>query len=278
MASAIDLAAVGDNCIDRLHGHVNATLVGGNALNVAVQVARSGLCASYFGAVGPIGESTGDLVEAELRKNSVDSSYLTRRDLSTSVTDINVLPNGDRQIRDEDFGACAGYRPDKDAFTRLLEARHVHLGWLDDGSLLHRQLVLANRSVSRDLSINAAPEDLEVSGLSLAFCALPEQRANEAGSLARELVGRGAGIAVVTLGAQGSLVFADGTITRADALPVNVTDTTGAGDSYIAGFLVATLKGANLLESMNAGHKLAAKTCQHLGGFPQNNIENCHEV
>ena len=52
--TAFDLIALGDNCIDRLTGAVTADLVGGNAVNVAVQAAMLGLRTAYCGAVGPV--------------------------------------------------------------------------------------------------------------------------------------------------------------------------------------------------------------------------------
>ena len=45
--TAFDLIALGDNCIDRLTGAVTADLVGGNAVNVAVQAAMLGLSTAY---------------------------------------------------------------------------------------------------------------------------------------------------------------------------------------------------------------------------------------
>ncbi|MER2552741.1 MAG: hypothetical protein ABTQ28_05675, partial [Thauera sp.] len=64
--TTFDLIALGDNCIDRLTGAVTADLVGGNAVNVAVQAALLGLRAAYCGAVGPAGEADGDRVLAAL--------------------------------------------------------------------------------------------------------------------------------------------------------------------------------------------------------------------
>ena len=60
--TAFDLIALGDNCIDRLTGAVTADLVGGNAVNVAVQAAMLGLSTAYCGAVGPTGEADADRV------------------------------------------------------------------------------------------------------------------------------------------------------------------------------------------------------------------------
>ncbi|NKX52208.1 fructoselysine 6-kinase, partial [Arthrobacter deserti] len=43
-------------------------------------------------------------------------------------------------------------------------------------------------------------------------------------------------------------------------------DTTGAGDSYIAGFVAAMAAGMDLQPCMQAGASTAARTCTHWGG------------
>ena len=264
-----DLAAVGDNCIDRLSGAVTSELVGGNAVNVAVQAAGCGLRAAYAGAVGPAGEAEGDRVVAALAARKVDTSLIARHDRPTSVTQILVGADGDRRIVHEDFGACAGWTPDPDTLAVLLRARHVHIGWLQDGGALRRALVAAGVPVSQDVTVNAAPEDLGVMGLTLAFASLPEAEAGQAEARAADLLAAGARGVVVTLGRQGSLALLDGHVWRAKALPVEAVDTTGAGDAFIAGFLAARLRGADVPGALAAGHRIAARCCQHPGGFPQ---------
>lgn len=48
-----------------------------------------------------------------------------------------------------------------------------------------------------------------------------------------------------------------------------MVDTTGAGDSFIAGFLVAFLHQKDFHSCLVAGRDCAAVTCSHLGGFLQ---------
>lgn len=256
---------MGDNCVDILRpsGH---RFVGGNAVNVAVQFTRLGGQSSYFGAVG--NDADGALTAQLLQHNGVDTTHLDKRRLSTARTEIHVSPTGERQIGFEDFGACAGYAPDDDATAALPGFDHVHLGWLDDGGALRRRLVEAGRSVSQDITVNAAPDNLRVEGLTIAFAAIDGSHA-EASRLAQSLFAEGARGVVVTRGARGSSIFIDGAEAEIAAVPIVAVDTTGAGDSYIAAFLHRRLSGATPHEAGIAAAEHAALTCMHEGGFPQ---------
>ncbi|GAT74905.1 carbohydrate kinase family protein [Microbacterium hydrocarbonoxydans] len=69
----------------------------------------------------------------------------------------------------------------------------------------------------------------------------------------------GASLAVCTLGADGAVaVDADGAEHRVAAVPVEVVDTNGAGDAFLAGVLDATLSGASVPEALQAGARSAS--------------------
>lgn len=265
-----DLIAIGDNCIDEISGQVEAVRVGGNAVNVAVQAALQGLRVAYMGAVGPQGDVNGNRVAEALAFNGVDIRWLERCDRPTSMTRIHVDQAGDRKILYEDFGACTGWKPDETRMKVLDRARHVHLGWLNDSGETRQKLVVGDVPVSQDISVNALNEkDLAVAGLSIAFASLPETRSDQAENFAAALLKKGANAAVITLGGHGSFARFGNDIYRAQALAINPIDTTGAGDSYITGFLASRLAGASVSQAMQAAHALAAKTCMHPGGFVQ---------
>ena len=263
-----DLITVGDNCIDRLAGALTADLVGGNAVNVAVQAAGLGLRVACITAVGPNAEADGDRIVEALAATGVEVGRIERRAAPTSVTVLRVGADGNRTILTEDFGACAHWSPDATSIPLLTAARHVHIGWLQDGGQLRAALAAAGGSVSQDVSVNAAPADLGVAGVSLAFASLPEARAAEAGARAAELVAQGAKAAVVTLGAAGSLALIDGHLHHAPAVQITPTDTTGAGDAYIAGFLAARLNGADVPMAMAAGLPALPSAAAIRGAFP----------
>lgn len=75
----------------------------------------------------------------------------------------------------------------------------------------------------------------------------------------RSRVSAGASLAVCTLGAEGAVaVDADGAEHRVAAIPVDVVDTNGAGDAFLAGVLDARLSGLDVPSALDAGARTAS--------------------
>ncbi|MFZ9634061.1 MAG: PfkB family carbohydrate kinase, partial [Alphaproteobacteria bacterium] len=74
-------------------------------------------------------------------------------------------------------------------------------------------------------------------------------------------------IAVVTRGAAGAMARAGDEMRAVAAAPARVVDTLGAGDGFIAGFLVAHLGGASLAGALEAGARAGAAACSWRGAF-----------
>lgn len=264
--SPFRFAAIGDNCVDRFQPPVSRALIGGNALNVGVQLALMGHEVRYFGAVG--NDRDGERTRAALAANGVLTDRLRVTGAQTAYTDVVVTENGERIFAHEEFGACRDYVPDEADMAVLLTMDHVHIGWIRDAGLVRRRLAAAGVSVSQDISVQNEPVHLGVEGLSVAFGSAGDDL-DRADAMLERLHGQGARLAVVTSGARGSAAFDGRTRARAGIRPVDVVDTTGAGDSFIAGFLAAWRAGASLQVALEAGRDRAALTCGHLGGFPQ---------
>jgi 2-dehydro-3-deoxygluconokinase len=73
---------------------------------------------------------------------------------------------------------------------------------------------------------------------------------------------------VVKNGAGPALVFADGAEALAPACETSdARDTTGAGDSFNAGYLAARIAGLSAIEACEFGHQLAAEVVRHPGAL-----------
>jgi sulfofructose kinase len=83
---------------------------------------------------------------------------------------------------------------------------------------------------------------------------------------ARELLRGGAEVLVVTRGPHGCHVWTTGQRFALGAFPVEVVDTTGAGDAFHGGFLYAMLQGWDLRHAATFANAVAGLNCQTLGG------------
>lgn len=83
------------------------------------------------------------------------------------------------------------------------------------------------------------------------------------------------GIAALTRGSKGCVsVGADGDVHVIDAAPVaKVTDTTGAGDQFAAGFLFGLVRGKDLATCGKLGALAAAEVLSHFGARPDVSLE-----
>jgi sugar/nucleoside kinase (ribokinase family) len=76
-------------------------------------------------------------------------------------------------------------------------------------------------------------------------------------------------VACITMSERGSVVVAGAETHEVPARPVEVVDTTGAGDLYAAGFLYGYTNGRSLAESAALGSRAAAEVIGHIGARPE---------
>ncbi|HET9906327.1 MAG TPA: carbohydrate kinase family protein [Anaerolineales bacterium] len=86
-----------------------------------------------------------------------------------------------------------------------------------------------------------------------------------------EIIGRlmdfTSGTIILTLGAEGCCFRTESGIERVPAIPVNATDTTGAGDSFVAGFIAGLIRGRSLSECVQLGCEIAAYAVTGTGAY-----------
>jgi sulfofructose kinase len=88
----------------------------------------------------------------------------------------------------------------------------------------------------------------------------------DASAAARALAEEVPGVVVVTAGRDGAFVAAGGDTWHQPALPVRVTDTTGAGDVFHGAFLFGILRAWDLRQTVAFAAAAAALKCRSLGG------------
>ncbi len=261
--SSPKLVAIGDNCLD-VYLNKDLMTVGGNALNVAVQWHRNGWAARYFGAVG-------DDPEAEVMLAEIETAGLSRQDVERlpGETAVTLLRDefGDRKFLLESFGVGENYMPSPELYQAAIAADWVHLGTNANKDLVRR---LVTEQVPFSVDVSTAHLALPLDGVPLVFASGPEDASEPVAPFLDAFRKAGARQVVLTCGSRGAF-FSDGNrLLQTPATPIDVVDTCGAGDSFIASFLAASVcEGLEIEVSLRKAAAAAAQTCLHLGGFPQ---------
>ena len=255
----IKIACVGDNVVD-IHYDKKCCYPGGNAVNVSVYARHMGAYSAYVGVLG--NDSEGQLVLSSLKTEGVDVSKCVIRDGQTGRSGIHLI-NGDRVIVEENNGGVVSSQPlvlDEGLVDYLADFDVIHtshLSYLDDQlSYLKRtgKPIIYDFSVywTRDLIQKVAPY------IAVAFFSAADRSEEDILGALRQCVDEsGCELAIVTDGGNGARVY-DGKQIHYKA-PYNfdggAVDTTGAGDSWLTGFVIRWVEGKKLLERFSGDGK-----------------------
>lgn len=259
------IAVVGDNCIDVYQGDPVRAAVGGNALNVAVNLRRRGMPSLYIGEIGD--DENAKFIRQALDDAGVDCSQLRQLSGPSWLVSI-VLCDGDSSVEFEVPGAANLYRLRPEEVALLGSCKHVHLANLAEPAAALAALAQAGAPVSYDYGSVLDPAALGPTDV--AFISYRGGGGElEAGRMAQIAVEGGARLAMVTMGPAGSLAFDGKDTLLVPVEPVEPVDTLGAGDSFIATFLAERLRGVPLEAAMKSANRDAAATCLHWAAWPQ---------
>ncbi len=263
-----DVACVGDNCVDVwLEGGAwGPELAGGNAFNVAVELARIGLAVHYFGAVGD--DPQGGLILEAAEVAGVDVAHVIRIPGPTGRTLVEREESGERRFVSEDEGVASSYRLDDVSAELVARHRWAHFSRQPDLAQWAPILRGSGTRCSCDLGLDGGLELLEelAPQLDVVFLSSSVAHGHSGDELLARALGAGATLAVLTLGREGSIAATRDARWRADAEPVaRVVDTLGAGDAFIAAFIAATLEQRDVDEALRAGALAGALACTRRG-------------
>ena len=259
------ILGLGDNTIDT---YISAGLQfpGGNAVNVAVLSRRLGAETSYLGCLGD--DEGGAILEAALREEGIDLSHV-RRLAGPNARARIAHDNGDRRFNGSSPGVRGRYDLSAADFDFIAAHDLVHTSCNSDLDASLARIAAAARRVSYDYSEKWTNERLAatLAHVDIAFLSAPRLAEEDCEALARRCAACGPSTVVVTRGTAGAVGLADGRVLIQAVVPTQVVDTLGAGDGFIAGFLVAHLNGANLATALAGGSTVAARVCTWRGAF-----------
>jgi fructoselysine 6-kinase len=266
---AISAVCVGDNCVDYYLPPINRQYIGGNAVNAAVYLQRFGVRASYVGVVGD--DADGALTLRKLREEGVDVSHVQVVAGRTATTHILLSPSREREFVYEYLGPQPILELDDATLRAISRSDLVHNTMAGGtGRYFLRFKQMEGLIISLDYGDRSCPEFIAntLPYIDLAFFSLNEEQRSYAEDLARDKFSHGPKLIVITLGIGGSVAY-DGNMYYQASIPVEVTDTLGAGDAYIGTFLAGWLSGAQIPICMNQATLAASQACTHYGAWSQ---------
>lgn len=96
--------------------------------------------------------------------------------------------------------------------------------------------------------------------------------------IAKLLLGWGTTVSIITCGDRGAIVLTKEDIFKVPAFPGKVVDTTGGGDSFVAGFLVEYLRSENVRKSLIFASATAILVIGKTGGVTISRMPTANEV
>jgi 2-dehydro-3-deoxygluconokinase len=264
--------------------------VGGSESNVLIAAERLGVRCAWLGRVGD--DELGQRVLREIRGEGVDVRAIVD---PTASTGLMI-----KERRTEGQTRLWYYRADS-AGSRLQPA-DLDLELIRRASILHVTGITAGLSASARASVEAAivasraakrlvsidlnyrralwkPADFGtvlrelVREADIVF-ASPQEAAHVVGvpaddteGLAHALAALGPSQVIVKLGGRGAFALVDGVDCASPAVTVRVVDTVGAGDAFVAGWLVEQIAGADVETKLRTATACGAYACSVPGDW-----------
>lgn len=261
--------------------------VGGAEANVAAAAARLGLRTAWISALPA--NAWGERIRRELAGHGVDCSYVRMVEgarVGTYFLEYGVPPRPVRVLYDRRDSAFARLAPDAVDWEPVRRARLVHLTGITPAvsgtaRAIAERVLREAPVVSFDVNYRAtlwSPAEARAFAESVLpvarYLFLGREEARTVFGLAgppeetvESLARRAPGAAIALLmGDEGSLVLEGGRLVRPGRrFTVQVVDPIGAGDAYVAGFLAAALRGADLQAMVDTAAAVAALKCSLWG-------------
>lgn len=264
---------------ETLHGTGGQMLPGGKGANQAVAAARLGARVAMVGAVGSDVQAEAAL--SALREAGVDLGHVAEIEGPTGLAIVTVAEDGENSIV-----VIAGANDAMDAgrvraAAEVISAARIvvcqgeiprdgieALPALVTGRFLHNPAPV----MELDPAVLRASDPLVVNqheaGLVLAQLAPGQEAPEDPEAVVAALRAAGIPSAVLTLGADGSLVADQAGVRRVPPAPVEAVDTTGSGDAFIGALALGLARGDDLATAARLASRVGAFAATGEGAQP----------
>lgn len=254
--------------------------VGGNGANTARAMGILGTHVRLLGTLG--NDEPARFILEQLRGSGVDTSMIDRVEHPTAATVVLVNRAGDRQFLHRLGASQEAFRQPVMFTPEVCEgASHYHCASLFvlphlrvHAPEMLRRAQTAGLTTSLDTNWDAEGEWMHtlepcLPHLDILFMnedeALMVTGSADPATGASIVLNKGVGTAVMKLSRRGCAIYTEGNELLCPAFEVTAKDTTGAGDSFVAGFLDARQRGVSWTEAGRFANAVAALSVQKLG-------------
>lgn len=238
-----------------VHGGVTSTkstISPGGTANVAIGISQFGSQSAFIGKVGK--DCFGKYIENNLKTNNVKTELAVSSDYNTGMVFVLILPNKERFFV-VDRGANVDFEEKDVNFDTCINSKYLYISGYSFQDEKTRQTIQKVIEKSSNAGVNivfnpAAPnlvkqykkEFIDIIKNRVDTIILNEKEGEKFfecsnDGVISELLSCGIEKVALTMGAKGSVVATSEKTHRIKAYPVDVVDTTGAGDAYASGFI-----------------------------------------
>ena len=257
---------------------VMETFVGGGAALFTLGLGKLGLHPVFQGEVGD--DCYGELIRKKFRESHVDDSLLTTSTVQKTGISLSFTNERDRSFltyRGTNEKICI----EAVDVEQVKHASHIHVtgyaGSVNHDSysrFLKRVKEETDATVSFDVGWDSTgewkPEIYELFPyIDVLFMNETESvhySRKETALEAAQDFAKYCDLVVIKLGKQGSMAVKNGEVYEASSYKVDAVDTTGAGDSFNAGFIYGFLRGKSMTDCLKCGNGCGALSVTALGG------------
>ncbi|MEY8352819.1 carbohydrate kinase family protein [Lachnospiraceae bacterium 54-53] len=268
---------------------------GGSGTNVIVQLARLGAACGYIASVSK--DKYGLDIMESLALEQVDTGCMAVSEEGITVhTDIVIDKNGDKFILLNMGDVFGRLELNEERLAYIRNARVFYTDLCPGGPAVKAVLDAGSHGVKTVFNMQAGLETMKGLGMTreeilgclkavdvFAPCQQGLYDLTETKDLdecCRYLRSYTDGVLLFTLGSRGSVAYdGEGRKYEVPARAIKAVDTTGAGDSYMGGFIYAYyLRNRGLEDAMKFATACAAHTCGGLGARSSPGLEAVEEI